>query len=216
MDAAASPAAQGKMTGLMAAPDALTPASIWNAMTGSQLTDRLLDWPPDLFALTDVILDRSQAYRFGMSPPTGMSWPPDRSPGWPEAVQDAGQQWSACIEDESRPIPDLLAQEWAVFREGAEKPLEQLAAGHDWRTCEALLTLHAIADEACAGLAGAFEAPSAAGWIYRARARELLARTGSAARIQSALIRVLPKICSPPVGTSIRSWRATPAFNPQA
>jgi len=92
MDAAASPAAQGKMTGLMAAPDALTPASIWNAMTGSQLTDRLLDWPPDLFALTDVILDRSQAYRFGMSPPTGMSWPPDRSPGCPEAVKDAGQQ----------------------------------------------------------------------------------------------------------------------------
>lgn len=167
MNPAASPAAQDKMTGLTAAPDALTPASVWDAVTGSQITDGLLDWPADLFALTDMILARSQAYRFAISPSAGMSWPPDRSPSWSEAVKDAGQQWSACIEDDSRPVPDLLAREWAVFREGAEKPLEQLAAGRDWRACEALLTLHAIADEACAGLADAAEAPGGAGCICR-------------------------------------------------
>ena len=49
-------------------------------------------------------------------------------------------------------MPDLLQEEWSAFRDRADVPLEELASGHDWRMCEALLTLHAIADEACAGL----------------------------------------------------------------
>ena len=43
------------------------------------------------------------------------------------------------------------------------------------------------------------------GLVYRAHARELLARTGSLARIPSHLVRVLPKIRTPPNGTSLRS-----------
>ena len=48
--------------------------------------------------------------------------------------------------------------------------------------CEALLTLHAIADEACAGLGVALDKSDGKGCVYRARGRELLARTGSLAR----------------------------------
>jgi hypothetical protein len=97
-------------------------------------------------------------------------------------------------------LPSLLTAEWSAFRERADVPLEQLAAGSDWRLCEALLTLHAVADEACAGLAVALDSSHADGCVYRARGREFLARTGSLARINPRVLRVLPKVCTPPTG----------------
>jgi hypothetical protein len=83
--------------------------------------------------------------------------------------------------------------------------MEQIAQGREWRMCEALLTLHAIADEACAGLGIALNRFGGQGCLYRARGRELLARTGSLARIQPQFLRVLPKVRTPPNGSSIRS-----------
>jgi len=183
-----------------------TAASVWHALAGSPLTDELLEWPADLFALTNVILKRTEAYRFVLSPPDGAEWPPSRFPSWSDAVEDAGRQWSVWLEDRKIPFPDLLAEEWSVFRERAGTPLEDLAEGHDWRMCEALLTLHAITDEACAGLGMALDRFDGKGCLYRARGRELLARTGSLARIQSHSLRVLPKVCTPPNGTSFRSF----------
>ena len=59
--------------------------------------------------------------------------------------------------------------------------------------CVRLLTLHAIADEACAGLGVALDSSNAEGCVYRARGRELLARTGSLARIDARLLRVCPR-----------------------
>ena len=93
-----------------------------------------------------------------------------------------------------------MAAEWSVFRERLEAPLERLAAGRDDRGCEALLTLHAIADEACAGLGVALDTCDADGCVYRARGRELLARTGSLARVDVGYLRVLPKVRTPPTG----------------
>ena len=57
-----------------------------------------------------------------------------------------------------------------------------------------------IADEACAGLGVALDSSDAEGCVYRARGRELLARTGSLARIDARLLRVLPKVLTPPTG----------------
>ena len=51
-------------------------ASMWQAVAGSPIGDELLEWPPDVFALTDVILERAEAYRFVLSPPDGVVWPP--------------------------------------------------------------------------------------------------------------------------------------------
>src|SRR5215475_6694540 len=84
-------------------------------------------------------------------------------------------------------------------------PLEHLADGLAPRVCEALLTLHAMADEACAGLGIPLECDGK-GTIYRARARELLARTGSLARIPSHLLRVLPKVSTALTGSSARAF----------
>lgn len=183
-----------------------SPASTWHALAGRPFTDEVLEWPADLFALTNVILKRTEAYRFVLSPPHGAQWPPGRFHNWSDAVEDAGKQWSVWLEDRKSRFPDLLTQEWSVFQERAETPLENLAEGRDWRMCEALLTLHAIADEACAGLGMALDRSDGKGCLYRARGRELLARTGSLARIQAHSLRVLPKVRTPPNGTSFRSF----------
>jgi hypothetical protein len=187
-----------------ATPTEPTLASTWQAVAGSAIGDELLEWPPDLLALTEVILERTEAYRFALSPPAGMHWPPARLPGWPDKVTDAARRWSAWAENRDLVMPGLLAQEWEAFRARIRAPMSDLAEGRDWRLCEALLTLHAIADEACAGLGIAFDAAAAEGVRYRARARELLARTGSLARIPASLIRVLPKASTRMSGSSAR------------
>jgi hypothetical protein len=184
-----------------------TPASTWLALSGCSITDDILEWPPDLFALTDVILDHTQAYRFVFSPPGDETWPPDHFANWAEAVEDAGRDLSSWVENhECAAVPDLLGQQWSIFREHVEMPLEDLAEGRDWRMCEALLTLHAIADEACAGLGIPLGRSNAKGCVYRARGRELLARTGSLARIHPDLVRVLPKVRTSPNGTTLGSF----------
>ena len=177
-----------------------TLASTWQAVAGSPIGDELLEWPPDVFALTDVILERAEAYRFVLSPPDGVLWPPGGDATWSHAVGRAARQWSAWAEDQQGAVPELVAQNWRVIRERAGIPLEQLADGRDWRVCEALLTLHAIADEACAGLFVALDRSDGEGCIYRGRGRELLARAGSLARIHPHFARVLPKIRTPPTG----------------
>jgi hypothetical protein len=175
-----------------------TVASTWRAVAGSSISDALLEWPPDVFALTNVILDRSEAFRFAIPPRD--DWPPGRVPYWAHAVEEAGRRWSAWVEDREGALPDLLCDEWSVLRERAETPLERLAEGHDRRMCDALLTVHAMADEACAGLGVALDTFDGNGCIYRARGRELLARTGSLARLHARSARVLPKVRTPPTG----------------
>jgi hypothetical protein len=47
-----------------------TLASTWHAISGGAFTDELLTWPPDVFALTNVLLDRSEAFRTSCRPAT--------------------------------------------------------------------------------------------------------------------------------------------------
>lgn len=47
--------------------DEPTPAYVWYSMAGVPITDELIEWPPDLFALANVILDRSEAFRFALA-----------------------------------------------------------------------------------------------------------------------------------------------------
>jgi hypothetical protein len=104
---------------------------------------------PDLFPFTDVVLDRSEAYRFAVSPLDGASWPPLEMPDWYLAIADASAGWCAWVEGGETKLPRLVAEEWAAVREQSAATLEELATGRVWRICQALLTLHAIADEAC-------------------------------------------------------------------
>jgi hypothetical protein len=174
-----------------------TLASTWRAAAGCPVTDELLDWPPDVFAFANLILGRSEAFRFALSP---VDWPPRRYPGWAELVADAAVGWSAWTEHRRGKPPDFVLEVWGVVRERGESKLEDLAERRDRRLCDSLLTLHAIADEACAGLGVALDTFDAAASVYRARGRERLARTGSIARVDPHLLRVLPKVRTPPSG----------------
>src|SRR5262249_43067456 len=173
-----------------------TLASTWESIAGRRPSDEMLDWPPDVFALTNVALDRSEAFRFAISP-VG-AWPPARFGDWPAAVEVAGRDWGAWVEDRRATFPALVSEEWSAGREGLDTGLEALARGESLRVREALLTLHAIADEACAGLGVALDRGDGAACAYRARGRELLVRTGSLARMNPRVLRVLPKVRTPP------------------
>jgi hypothetical protein len=182
-----------------------TPSSLWQAVAGSAIADDLLGWPPDLFAFADIVLERSEAHRFALSPPPGSAWPPRELAGWADTVAEAGRSFGAWVEDPSNGLPALLSQEWETLRECLTMPLRLLSEAANWRMCEALLTLHAIADEACAGLGVALTSSNGRGSRYRARGRELLARTGTLARFPTHCFRVLPKVRTSPSGTSARA-----------
>jgi hypothetical protein len=184
---------------------AFTVGSLWHDIAGRALGDELLQWAPDLFAFTDVVLDRSEAYRFAVSPPEGTSWPPPEMPDWYLAIADASVGWCAWVEGDGTELPGLVAEEWAVVCEGSATSLDELATGSAWRVCQALITLHAIADEACAGTGVTVAHVPRDGARFRARARELLARTGTLSRIGRQRLRVLPCVRNPVGGPSIRS-----------
>lgn len=202
-------------------------AEVWEGLSGTTLDEALLEWPPDLLALTDTVLGRADAYRFVLSPPAGGQWPPGLDEGWSDAVAAAAREWSGWVEDPKAPVPAPLAKEWKIVEEHSETPIDRLATGEEWRLCQALLTLHAIADESCAGLFVALDCSDGVGCVYRSRGRELLARTGSLARIDDQRLRVVPKICCPPNGRTYFaryacvvdpglevSWRKIPARHP--
>src|SRR6476661_9183666 len=175
-----------------------TLASEWHAASGGAVADDLLDWPPDLFALTNVILTRSEAFRFALSPI--QEWPPEGYPDWGRMVVEEGVRWAEWAGERRGPPPELVGQEWGALKQRADMPLEHLAQGLDPRVCVALLTLHAMADEACAGLGVALDNSDAVACVYRARGREMLVRTGSIARVDPRLLKVLPKVRTPPTG----------------
>jgi hypothetical protein len=177
-----------------------TVASVWRAAADAPITDALAQWPPDVFALTEVLLTEAQAFRFALSPPTGQQWPPPEPASWTDAVERAAHEWKAWVEEPAGSPPWLVADELEVLLKGVETPLDEVTQGRDWRLCQALLTLHAIADEACGGLSLAFDYGAGHACLYRAQSRELLARAGSLSRIATCFLRVLPKARTPPTG----------------
>jgi hypothetical protein len=182
-----------------------TIASVWSEVCGQDMSDSTLEWPADVFALVGTVLSRTHAYRFAVSPPPGRHWPPAGSSTWNSSVCGAAEKWAAWAEAPDGPPPALVADAWAVLRDGATATLEDIADGRDWPVCEALLILLAASDETCAGVAAALDPVRTAGYRYRARADELLSRNGTLSRIPAHRLRVLPKVRTPPGGISFRS-----------
>lgn len=156
--------------------------------------DGVLAWPPDLFALVERPLEASEAYRFVVSPPLGVTV---TGPGVPAAT--AAEEWLAWLDGHRSSPPAAVTETWKVVRDAVDVCVEDLSTGREWHVIEALITLHAIADEACAGLGSATAVAPGPGCELRAAARELLAETGSLARISPGVLRVLPR-CRPNVG----------------
>src|SRR5215475_4676881 len=119
--------------GVSVRPAAPTVGSVWLAAGGRPADDDLLSWPADMFAFTDVILDRAEAYRFTVSPPAGRIWPPQSTPAWSERVSTTARRWARWAETWVYDPPKLVADEWQALKDALGTPLADVATGHAWR-----------------------------------------------------------------------------------
>ena len=163
----------------------------------------LLRWPPDTFALTSSLLGDSGAYRFVVCPPPGHRWPPSEPTEdgvWHEAIARGAAEWAGTA-GRSVPAepPDVVTRYGAVVAAAEGLELGWLEHPASWETVVAILSLHALADEACvgAGLHG--------GTPFQRLAAERLTATGTLARLSPGRVRVLPKLRPPESGITLRS-----------
>lgn len=181
-------------------PHEVTIASYFGSFAPVPPWDDLCAWPPDVFALTNLILDFTEGYRLAVAPPKGEVWPP--APDWNEHVSAAAGEWRSAVEQAHGIVPEAVRSQWAVITKYRDAALSSVPSQVAWELTQALLTLHAIADEACAGLAAdAPDEPSA----FERRAWRVLEEHGSLARISPSRIRILPKTHFATRGITIRS-----------
>ena len=176
-----------------------TVASYFAAFGPSPSWTDLTRWPPDVFALCNLVLDHTEAYRFAVSPLPGSRWPP--SPDWNERVTAAGRAWQHAVATGAG-LPLAVEEAWEVLRQDREVPLAAVRSGQRPDVVESLLTLHAMADESCSWLA----APGAATEEgFARRAWRLLDSQGSLATIDPTRVRITPKTHFASRGITIRS-----------
>ncbi len=170
----------------------------------------LCEWPPDVFAVTSAILAESGAYRCVVCPPAGRAWPPaqerDDGHGWEDTIRRSGIDWAQnAFECCGRPfdpgssLSDALSSLASAMDESGRLPLTALDLDASWRVMTTILTLHAMADEACAGVGREM------GTDFQRLAAAQLGETGSLSRLPTDRIRVLPKLRPPEAGIALRS-----------
>jgi PAS domain S-box-containing protein len=167
--------------------------------------EEIFAWPPDGFAFSAAVLSESGAYRLIVSPPRGRRWPPRGLGGesWETAVQRWAVEWAAWAIARRSGLrrPEALSRLTSTVRASRHLPLAQLDEPQNWETLVALLTLHAMADEACTGLGVDRSAKDP----FHASARKLLREKGTMSRFAGTRARVLPKSSLPRTGITIRS-----------
>lgn len=157
--------------------------------------------PPDLFAFTWLVLRRTDAYRFVVSPPLGRDWP--NRTGWNAWVATTATAWLDMLLNGGAPPADLSAL-LAQIRAALPTALADLKAddaGGHWDLVCALVSLHAVADATTDGLGlpGSGAAAGLAGPLAR------LVSRGTLARFSPDLVRVLPRMRTPQSGVSLNS-----------
>jgi hypothetical protein len=179
----------------------LSIGTLWGALVDPEGLESALAWPPDVLVLVDRVLEMSEAYRFLVSPPPGLDFVDE------QAIANAGhvaREWLRWLDGDGSQ-PTSLSGLWDLICQGQEVTLQKLSDGSRWDMIEALLVVHAIADEACAGLGTASAAAPGPGCGFRAAARELLAERGSLSRLSPEILRALPRCRTPTSGISISS-----------
>jgi hypothetical protein len=170
----------------------------------------LTPWPPDVFAATSTLLAESGAYRSVVCPPDGASWPPTGADAggssWGSEVARVGREWAESVAaTEATPAPsaaeppEAIVKLCATLDAASDTPVMDLDEAAHWEVVSDLLSLHAMADEACVGAGLESETP-----LQRLALAELEG-TGSLARLPSDRVRVLPKLRPPESGITLRS-----------
>src|SRR5262245_50791094 len=181
--------------------DERTVSSYFGAFAPAPAWHELVWWPPDVFALTNLILDHTGAYRFVVAPPRGRRWPP--FPDWTQRVSDAAEAWRDASSGLHGELPALVRTCWDTVTRFRDLPLERIKTGEASELAAALLTLHAVADEACAEVASFGRRVS--GSSFECRAWTLLQAQGSLSRLSPARVSIVPKTNFSGRGITIRS-----------
>lgn len=190
--------------------EALTVGEVLDRVAPGRTWESLTAWPPDLFAATATILGDSGVYRCVVCPPEGETWPPgDDSLGnvpWEISVRQRGLEWAASVSrardaaDPGQINPPASVTSLCASLDGAgHVHLDDLDEATNWQITTAILTLHAIADEACAG------AGLRTDTALQQDAIERLEANGSLSRLPVDRVRVLPKLRAPDSGITLRS-----------
>ena len=148
--------------------------------------DEILSWPPDVFAVVALLLQRSSAYLCVLR-----DWPPliggKGGADWPTCIRKIGQKWRT-----SKAVPPQIKRFWALLK--ANRSLPVASVGSNSKLCNALLQLSAAADEAAAGVEYLMKG---IGLLYRGN-RHLLNSDdeygATLCRYTSFEVRVLPEI----------------------
>jgi hypothetical protein len=177
-----------------------TIGSLLAAAPSARGWDEIPWWPPDVFAVTAVVLNESEAFRFVVSPPDGQAWPPTTA--WADNVVANANAWRRALAAPERGIPAAVSDAWDFLMEAGDVPIDDLDAGARFDVSCTALTLHALADEACAGLERELDL---SGESFEAEAWHLLADTGSLSRFPPWYVRVLPKTHLSQGGINLRS-----------
>lgn len=189
-----------------------------------------ITWPPDVFALTSLLLERTGGYIFTVSPP--QPWPDILN--WHENLQVQSEDWHKWLLGLSKSKPGLLKECIDTIRRyaseitienivelvsinGEPKPAAGMDQDKTWELCKAIITLHVLADEACAGL-GIPGVNSPQKYLGKSEtelasdkkalftlANMLLTHTGSLSLLPVNQVRVLPKLAKPSSGLTLRS-----------
>ena len=162
-------------------------------------------WPPDAFALCMAPLWKSAAYTSVLN-----HWPPGKiaSSQWTEMVTRAAENWrNGWVKKQ---LPDEVILRWQAAFKDTSYPLSQLSEKR--ASCELMLELAAIADEASAGLGIPSEGDeeSIEEFQFAIEGDQRLRVTAPRGSTLCNLIdpsraRVLPKMHCPQSGLTIRS-----------
>lgn len=200
------------------------------------------EWPPDVFALSALLLSYTGAYRRAATPPKRHHWP-DKD--WKSTAHDKATQWRNWVSTGMKGTHPLsgylecLEDLKSVEIDRLYDPPE----GEPWNLFVILLEIHSIADEAMRGVGSVFsprvtlsivesQAETDTGSeelsLFYLQANFLLALRGSLSRLPKYRGVVLPKARTPQIGLTLRSfsnnltfhqtevdvvWRTFPWFN---
>ncbi|HVF66909.1 MAG TPA: hypothetical protein VM914_04555 [Pyrinomonadaceae bacterium] len=161
-------------------------------------------WPPDVFALTSILLKTTGIYRYVVSPYSRTTerlrctWLNERE------MESTCVKWYHWLFGEAEELPRQLRRSMnALFRPTNRLGLYDFQLSRE--ACTAVLHLHAVADTAC----GNFGIPHASGVYSRQAhflANSLLGLTGTLSRLPKRHGVILPKMRAPQSGLTLRSF----------
>lgn len=165
-------------------------------------------WPPDIFAFTSVLLQATGVYRYAVSPHSETQkrlLSEYTTAEKTDRLRRIGGEWYMWILGLNPELPAEIKSCKKILFE-SESELSVGSDTVDFKTCEALLDLHAMADRACAnfGLMTASHVGRMCAIDFLAN--YLLAVTGSLSRLPRHQGVVLPKMRTPQRGLTIRSF----------